>query len=167
MKRLPRGSLRESMSNGNYSEMSKKEFSMRPKWAIWWYSFHAVYVAAMMLNAILPNWSWFIVYASFLIPEIMGIATPSPVVKTTGGIKVKGDTLSESVWSVIQGKLSMKIFACFYAGSLVFNGWHLFDIVAQYTNTVYSWQDRLPWDFFMIGMGFWLVIHVWYLGKHG
>lgn len=150
----------------------KKRYTMKTVFGIWWYTFIVGFVICLMLNAILPNWSWYALFGMFLISEAIGVLTPSPKTAITNEkgetlVWVRGDTLSESVWTFIAGHMSRRIFGAVFGIAVVFAAWHLFEITAIYAQVEYTWRDRLPWDVFCGGLGAWLVGHFFFEGRHG
>lgn len=142
---------------------AKHVHKMHPIWAAFWYTYIFTFVALNLSAAALEPWTWYIVYAAFLPPELVGAA-----IKTKFKGKIVGDTLSESLWAFAQHGLARKMFVGMFGIVLLSRLWTLFDITAAYAGFAdYHYMLRLPWDALIIGACLWLPLHLYDLGKQG
>ena len=132
---------------------------MHLPWAIYWATFSLVFVLSNVAASTLPTW-WFLALFGvlFLSPEAIGVLRKS----------TRGDTLSEFVVWFTGGKLFRKLWAVTFGLTLSSRAWVQWEVIEElWGDGVWTWQEKLPWDIFGIGLSLWLTGHFFYLLKKG
>ena len=130
---------------------------MHTAWGVFWWLWGAWMIIAMMLDAIIPDWWWFVSFGVFLVPEVIGAILANR----------HGDTFSQSLWTLAQHGLALRLFSCAVGVALAAKTWSLYHIVSELAGTSIVWWEILPWTCFCAGLAVWLVLHFLYLGKKG
>ena len=136
---------------------SHKKHKMHTAWGIWWWFWGTGMVIGMLFSAVIPDYWWCVAFGAFLIPEVIGAAVKNR----------KGDTFSESIWTISQHAPALRLFAAILGVAITGKAWTLFNIIALLAGVEYHWWERLPWDILMGGCATWLVFHFLYVGRKG
>lgn len=130
---------------------------MHTAWGVFWWLWGACMIMGMMFAAVLPDYIWFFAFGIFLIPEVIGAVIANR----------KGDTFSQSLWTLSQHGFALRLFSCAVGAALGLKMWSLYYIIAEMADVPVIWWERLSWDAFSFGAITWLFLHFLYLGKKG
>lgn len=134
-----------------------KEHKMHVAWGVFWWIWGAMMVVCMLLDPIIPDTFWFYAFAIFLAPEAIGAAIAVS----------KGSTFSESLWTLSQHGIALRLFACGVGNAVGVKTWTLYFIISEMAGKEIVWWEILPWTLAMVGLNVWLFLHFLHTGKKG
>ena len=142
---------------GGAVQVAVKVHTMHTAWGVFWWAWGAWMVVTMLLDPIIPDWWWFYAFGVFLAPEVVGAVIANR----------KGDTFSQSLWTLAQHGLALRLFSCGVGLALGTKTWTLYFIIAEMVGAPIVWWELLPWTFAMLGLNTWLFLHFLYTGDRG
>lgn len=136
----------------------RKKHRMHTAWGVFWWAWGAWVVTMLLFDSVFPEWWWLPTFGAFLVPEVIGAIAQNR----------HGDTFSQSLWTLSQHGLALRLFAVAMGWALALKtwtlNWLLSDLLAAGT---VDWWDMIPWTAFCLGLGVWLTLHFLWLGEKG
>lgn len=143
---------------GNRKDLTPKKHTMHTAWGVFWWTWGAWVMVMLLFDSVFPEWWWLPTFGAFLIPEIIGAAVKNR----------KGDTFSQSLWTLSQHGIALRLFAVGMGWALTSKAWTLHWLLADMLGSGFvAWYNIIAWSAYCLGMGVWLTIHFLHLGKKG